>query len=76
MEGLLLELAKIKKIWLVNGEVITTEISKRQRTILGRVAGPVGVREHASHVVEGPDGRFGEGAGPVAVHQFTFCCGR
>lgn len=34
MEGLLLELAKIKKIWLVNGEVITTEISKRQRTIL------------------------------------------
>jgi len=34
LEGLLLELAKIKKIRLANGEVITTEISKRQRTIL------------------------------------------
>ncbi len=34
LEGLLLELAKIKRIRLANGEVITTEISKRQRTIL------------------------------------------
>ena len=34
LKGLLLELAKIKKIRLANGEVITTEISKRQRTIL------------------------------------------
>ncbi|KUG21237.1 transposase (is4) [hydrocarbon metagenome] len=34
LEGLLLELAKIKKIRLANGEVITTEISKKQRTIL------------------------------------------
>ena len=34
LEGLLLELAKIKKIRLANGEVITTELSKRQRTIL------------------------------------------
>jgi len=34
LEGMLLELAKIKRIRLANGEVITTEISKRQRTIL------------------------------------------
>ena len=33
-EGLLLELAKIKRIRPANREVITTEISKRQRTIL------------------------------------------
>jgi hypothetical protein len=33
LEGMLLELAKIKRIRLANGEVITTEISKRQRTI-------------------------------------------
>jgi transposase len=34
LEGMLLELAKIKKIRLANEEIITTEISKRQRTIL------------------------------------------
>lgn len=34
LEGLLLELAKIKKVRLANGEVITTENLKRQRTIL------------------------------------------
>lgn len=34
LEGMLLELAKIKKIRLANGEIVTTEISKRQRTIL------------------------------------------
>jgi transposase len=34
LDGLLLELAKIKKIRLANGEVITSEISKKQRTIL------------------------------------------
>ena len=34
LEGLLLELEKIKKIRLANGEVITTEISKWQRMIL------------------------------------------
>ena len=34
LEGMLLELAKIKKIRLANDEVMTTEISKRQRTIL------------------------------------------
>jgi transposase len=33
-KGLLLELAKIKKIWLANGEGTMTEISNRQRTIL------------------------------------------
>jgi transposase len=34
LDGLLLELAKIKKIRLANGEVITIEVSKKQRTIL------------------------------------------
>ncbi len=34
LDGLLLELVKIKKIRLANGEVITTEVSKKQRTIL------------------------------------------
>ena len=34
LDGLLLELAKIKKIRLANGEVITTEVSKKQRMIL------------------------------------------
>jgi len=34
LDDLLLELSKIKKIRLVTGETITTEISKKQRTIL------------------------------------------
>ena len=34
LDGLLLELSKIKKIRLVTGDTITTEISKKQRTIL------------------------------------------
>jgi len=34
LDGLLLELSKIKKIRLVTGETVTTEISKKQRTIL------------------------------------------
>ena len=34
LDGLLLELSKIKKIRLVTGETITTEISKKQRTFL------------------------------------------
>lgn len=34
LDGLLMELSKIKKIRLVNGNIITTEISKKQRTIL------------------------------------------
>jgi transposase len=34
LDGLLLELSKIKKIRLVTGETITTEISKKQRNIL------------------------------------------
>jgi transposase len=34
LDGILLELSKIKKIRLVTGETVTTEISKKQRTIL------------------------------------------
>ena len=34
LEGVLRDLAKIKEIWLANGEVITTESTKKQRTIL------------------------------------------
>ena len=34
VDGLLLELLKIKKIQLVNGEIIVSEITKKQRTIL------------------------------------------
>ncbi len=34
LDGLLFGLAKIKKIRLANGETITTEVSKKQRTIL------------------------------------------
>jgi len=34
LEGLLMELSKIKKVQLATGETITTEISKKQRTIL------------------------------------------
>jgi len=34
VDGLLLELSKIKKIQLVNGEIIVSEITKKQRTIL------------------------------------------
>ena len=37
LDGMLLELAKIKKIKLANGETITTELSKRQRTILEKL---------------------------------------
>jgi transposase len=34
VDGLLLELSKIKKIQLANGEVIISEVTKKQRTIL------------------------------------------
>jgi transposase len=34
VDGLLLELSKIKKIQLANGEIIVSEITKKQRTIL------------------------------------------
>jgi len=34
LDGLLFGLAKIKKIRLANGETITTEVFKKQRTIL------------------------------------------
>ncbi|MDI6719125.1 MAG: IS1634 family transposase [Methanomicrobiales archaeon] len=34
LEGMLLELAKIKKVRLANGEILTTEVSKKQRGIL------------------------------------------
>ena len=34
LEGMLLELAKIKKIELANGEIMVTELTRRQRTIL------------------------------------------
>ena len=37
VESLLLELEKIKKVELMNGEVITTEITKTQRIILERL---------------------------------------
>ncbi|WP_449405513.1 IS1634 family transposase [Methanofollis tationis] len=37
LEGMLLELAKIKKIKLANGEIMVTEISRRQRAILERL---------------------------------------
>ena len=33
VDGLLLELSKIKKIKLANGEIITSELSKKQRVI-------------------------------------------
>ena len=33
-DSLLLELSKIKKIQLANGEIIVSEITKKQRTIL------------------------------------------
>jgi hypothetical protein len=35
----------------------------------------VRVGQHTAHIVEGPDGGFREGAGPVAVHRSIFCCG-
>jgi hypothetical protein len=44
--------------------------------VQGYVAGLIGVREHAPHIAEGPDGRFREDTGPVAVHLSIFCCGR
>lgn len=34
LDNLLLELSKIKKIQLVNGKIIVSEISKKQRAIL------------------------------------------
>ncbi|MFA7695490.1 MAG: transposase, partial [Methanoregula sp.] len=34
VDGLLLELSKIKKIQLANGEVIISEVTRKQRTIL------------------------------------------
>ena len=34
VDGLLLELSKIKKIQLVNGDIIVSEITKKQRMIL------------------------------------------
>lgn len=37
LEGMLLELAKIKKIRLANGEIMVTELSRRQRTILEKL---------------------------------------
>lgn len=37
LDGMLLELSKIKKIKLANGETIVTELSKRQRTILEKL---------------------------------------
>lgn len=37
VEGLFLELAKIKKIKLANGETIVTELTKKQRTILEKM---------------------------------------
>jgi len=37
LEGMLLELAKIKKIGLANGEIMVTELSRRQRTILEKL---------------------------------------
>lgn len=37
LEGMLLELAKIKKIKLANGETMVTELSRRQRTILEKL---------------------------------------
>ena len=37
VEGLFLELAKIKKIKLANGETLVTELTKKQRTILEKM---------------------------------------
>ncbi|KAF5039074.1 hypothetical protein DSECCO2_547750 [anaerobic digester metagenome] len=37
VEGLFLELAKIKKIKLANGETLMTELTKKQRTILEKM---------------------------------------
>lgn len=37
VEGLLLELAKIKKITLTDGETLVTEITRKQRTILEKM---------------------------------------
>jgi len=37
LEGMLLELAKIKKIKLANGEIMVTELSRRQRMILEKL---------------------------------------
>ncbi|MBP2145671.1 hypothetical protein J2129_001125 [Methanofollis sp. W23] len=36
-EGMLLELVNIKKIRLTNGEIMVTELSRRQRTILEKL---------------------------------------
>jgi len=62
-------LAKILTIPGSEGEVAIHGVQ-------GHVAGLIGVREHAPHIVEGPDRGLREGAGPVTVHQSIFCCGR
>ncbi len=54
-------LTKIRTIPGSEGEVAV-------HVVQGYVAGLIGVREHAAHIVEGPDGGFREGAGPVMVH--------
>lgn len=54
-------LAKIRTIPGSEGEVAV-------HVVQGCVAGLIRVGEHTSHIVEGPDGGFREGAGPVAVH--------
>ena len=61
-------LAKIRTIPGSEGEVAVHGVQ-------GRVAGLVRVGQHTAHIVEGPDGGFREGAGPVAVHRSIFCCG-
>ncbi len=62
-------LAKVRTIPGSEGEVAVHEVQ-------GHIAGLVRVGEHAPHVVEGPDGGFGEGPGPVTVHRSIFCCCR